>query len=76
MDTKEKISLPVFQDLRVEAINILLKELGIAKTAFFIRSNFSSQIDYLALKEELFADKTIEKIYEDIQMWKAGKKKK
>ncbi len=76
MKTKEKISVPIFQDLRAEAIRLLLKELGVAKTAFFIRNNFSSPIDYLELKDRLFADQTVEQIYEDIQTWKTSKSAK
>jgi hypothetical protein len=44
----------------------LLKSLGLAKSAMYLRENYSSKTDYLQIKEELFSNKGAEEIYNDI----------
>ena len=39
----------------------------------YLRENFSSKIDYLKIKEELFSNKGTEEIYNDILEWKISK---
>ena len=45
--------------------------LGLAKSAVYLRENFSSKTDYLQIKEEIFANKSSEEIYNEIVKWKA-----
>lgn len=76
MKISKTVSFPAPQDLRSEVIRVLIEQLGITKAAFFIRDNFSSPTNYLMIKDKLFAGKKAQKIYENIQMWRADKKKK
>lgn len=63
-------SIPNIKDVRVEAISLLIQGLGIAKTAMFIRETYSSNTDYLKIKEEIFGSKTVNDLYQDIKNWR------
>ena len=67
------ISIPDMRDIRIEVIQALLNNLGLAKSAMYLRENFSSKTDYLKIKEELFSNKGTEEIYNDILEWKNSK---
>jgi hypothetical protein len=67
--TKAKGSaLPKAQDLRVEAVHTIIRGMGLTRAAFFIREAMSQPDDYLKIKQDLFADKTVEEIYEEMKM--------
>ena len=67
------ITIPDMRDIRIEVIQALLNNLGLAKSAMYLRENFSSKTDYLKIKEELFSNKGTEEIYNDILEWKISK---
>ena len=64
------VILPTIQEIRIEAINVLIQNLGLAKTTMFLRENFSGKTDYLKIKEDLFSKSTVEDIYNDMLNWK------
>lgn len=64
-------SLPDIKILKSEAIEAIVKNLGITKAAFFIRETMSQKADYLEIKEKLFGKKTAAEIYNEIIEWKA-----
>ncbi|MBA3923026.1 MAG: hypothetical protein H0X31_15555 [Nostocaceae cyanobacterium] len=57
---------PRSNDVRYEAINALIKRLGIAKTAFFIREMMSQPVDYLKVKDRLFENMAFADICSEI----------
>lgn len=60
-------------NIRIEAVRAFLNNLSLAKSAMYLRENFSSKTDYLIIKEELFSNKGTEEIYNDILEWKNSK---
>jgi hypothetical protein len=68
------IAVRDMREIRVEVIQTILKNLGLAKSAMYLRENFSSKTDYLQIKEELFSNKSTEEIYNDILTWKTSKR--
>lgn len=63
-------SLPDIKVLKSEAIEAIVKNLGITKAAFFIRETISQKTDYLEIKERLFGSKTAAELYNEISTWK------
>jgi hypothetical protein len=59
--------IPSGEEVRSEAIQMLIKKMGITKAAIFIRENMAQKMDYLKTKEELFAGKSAAKLYEEIK---------
>ena len=66
-------SLPDIKILKSEAIEAIIKNLGITKAAFFIRETISQKTDYLEIKEKLFGSKTAVELYNEIIEWKTKK---
>ena len=60
------ITVPDIREIRIEVIQAILKNLGLAKSAMYLRENFSSKTDYLQIKEELFSNKGAAEIYNEI----------
>jgi hypothetical protein len=58
--------IPDMREIRIEVMGAILKNLGLAKSAMYLRENFSGKTDYLLIKEELFSNKGTEEIYNDI----------
>jgi len=54
--------------VREEAINILSKEFGIAKTAVLLRENMSGKSDYLKTKKIINAGKNARAIYNEMKL--------
>lgn len=67
--TKE---LPDIRGLKTEVIEVIVKNFGITKAAFFIRELMSQKANYLKIKERLFGGKTSVELYDDICKWKKG----
>lgn len=65
--------MPNIKEVRVEAISLLIRGLGISKTAMFIRETYSSNTDYLKIKEEIFGNKKVRDLYQDIIKWRERK---
>ncbi|MEK6681010.1 MAG: hypothetical protein AABY79_03500 [Nitrospirota bacterium] len=68
--TVKSESLPDIKILKSEAIDAIVKNLGITKAAFFIRETISQKTDYLEIKEKLFGKKTAAELYNEILEWK------
>lgn len=64
--------LPDIRGLKTEVIELIVKNFGITKAAFFIRDMLSQKTDYLEIKERLFGGKTSVELYDDICKWKKG----
>ena len=64
------LSVPKSDEVRSEAIETIIERMGIAKAAFFVRETMSQKLDYLKLKEELFAGKTSSELYNEIKKTK------
>ncbi|WP_013325065.1 hypothetical protein [Gloeothece verrucosa] len=63
-------NLPQNTELQREAIEILSKQMGIAKTAIFMSNTFWQPTDYLEIKDRLFADETVASLYEKVILWR------
>ena len=59
--------VPSSEEVRSEAVQTLIKRMGITKAAIFIRENMAQEMDYLKVKDELFAVKSAAKLYEEIK---------
>jgi len=66
MPTAKNLKIPSGEEVRSEAIQMLIKKMGITKAAIFIRENMTQKTDYLKTKDELFAGKSVAKLYEEI----------
>jgi hypothetical protein len=62
-----KLVIPDSEQVRTEATETLVKELGFAKAALFIRDNLAQKADYLSIKEHLFGKLTATEIYSRIK---------
>ncbi len=69
-------SLPDIKGLKSEVVEMIVKDFGITKAAFFLRETLSQNIDYLKIKDTLFGNKTSAELYTKIREWKAKKTKK
>ena len=67
MPTVEHLMVPSSEEVRSEAVQTLIKRMGITKAAIFIRETMSQKIDYLKAKDELFAGKSASQLYEEIE---------
>ena len=67
MPTAKTLMVPSNEEVRSEAIQTLIKRMGITKAAIFIRENMAQKTDYLKEKDELFAGKSAAKLYEEIK---------
>ena len=56
MQTAKNLIIPSSEEVRSEAIETLIKRMGITKAAIFIRENMSQRMDYLKAKDEIFAE--------------------
>ncbi len=65
--TTKTIIIPKSEEVKSEAIETIIKQLGIAKAAFFIRETMSQKVDYLRVKEKLFGKKTSSDLYREIK---------
>lgn len=64
--TTKASTLPDTKYIKSEVIDVIVKNLGITKAAFFLRENMSQKIDYLEIKKNLFGNKTARTIYKEI----------
>lgn len=54
-------------EINREAFDVLYKELGLAKTLRFLNQFSAGKGDYTKLKDELFNEKTVEDIVEEMR---------
>lgn len=64
--TTKTSTLPDTKFIKSEVIDVIVKNLGITKTAFFLRETMSQKTDYLEIKKKLFGDKTARELYKEI----------
>jgi len=62
MLTAKKLMVP-----SSEAVQTLIKRMGITKAAIFIRENMAQKMDYLKVKDEIFVGKSAAKLYKEIK---------
>lgn len=67
MQTAKKIIMPSSEEVRSEAVQTLIKRMGITKAAIFIRENMAQKTDYLKMKNELFGGKSTTQLYTEIK---------
>jgi hypothetical protein len=67
MSTAKKLTVPSSDEVRSEAVQMLIKQMGITKAAIFIRENMEHKEDYLKIKGELFGKKSSQQVYEEIK---------
>jgi hypothetical protein len=65
-------ALPSSQLVRREAIDVLVKQLGIAKATMFLGETLWQPTDYLQIKQQLFADETVDSLYAKILSWRTS----
>ena len=73
MPTAKNLMIPSSEEVRSEAIQTLIKRMGITKAAIFIRENMAQKMDYVKVKDELFAGKSAAKLYVEIKNGKSEK---
>jgi hypothetical protein len=59
-------ALPNSQLVRREAIDVLVRQLGIAKATIFLGETLWQPTDYLQIKQQLFAGETVDSLYDKI----------
>lgn len=62
-----KLMVPRVDEIRTEAVQIIISRLGITKAAFFMRESMSQRVDYLEIKEDIFGKKTAKEIYSELK---------
>lgn len=59
-------ALPSSQVVRIEAIDVLMNRLGVAKATLFLGETLWQPTDYLQIKQQLFAGETVDSLYTKI----------
>ena len=67
MPTAKNLIVPSSEEVRSEAIQTIIKRLGITKSAIFIRETMAQRTDYLKIKDQMFADKSADQVYREIK---------
>ena len=62
--------LSSYQEIFEEVESLLLEELGIAKTAIFLKGMRRGEGDYLEIRKELFKDLDLETLKREIEKFK------
>jgi hypothetical protein len=65
-------ALPSSQLVRREAIDVLVNQLGVAKATMFLGETLWQPTDYLQIKQQLFADETVDSLYAKILSWRTS----
>jgi hypothetical protein len=63
----KKLMVPSIDEVRIEAVQTLIRRMGTTKAAIFIRETMSQKTDYLKTKDELFAGKSATQLYGEIK---------
>jgi hypothetical protein len=62
-------------EINKEAISVLIKQLGLAKTMHFLNQFYTGKGDYTKQKEDLFQGKNIQEIVGEIKKSETGPNK-
>lgn len=52
---RKMVTLPTGSQVKNEAVQTIIERMGITKAALFLRETMSQPTDYLALKDQMFA---------------------
>lgn len=63
----KNLKIPKIEEVKIEVIQTLIDQLGVAKSAYFFREFMYQKLDYLEIKEKIFGEKTAEEIYDEIK---------
>ena len=63
-------NLPQNTEIKQEAIEILIQQMGIAKATIFFSEMLWKRTDYLEIKDRLFAGETVASLYEKVLLWR------
>lgn len=66
MKASRKLIVPKTDDIRKQAIKVIVERMGIAGAAFFLRETMAQEVNYLELKSQLFGHMTVADIYREI----------
>ena len=66
MKASRKLIVPKTDDIRKQAIKVIVERMGIAGAAFFLRETMAQEVNYLELKSQLFGNMTVADIYREI----------
>ena len=75
MPALKLVDIPEPQSIREEAFRSLIKNLGISKAAFFARECMSQKEDYVKLKDEIFANQSLDEMFQEIQLQRKSKQR-
>jgi len=62
----KNLEVPRSEDVRIDAVQAIINQLGIARAAFFFKEAMFQKEDYLKIKEKIFGERTAEEIYNEI----------
>ena len=65
--TIKNLKIPKSEEVKIEVIQTVIDQLGIAKSAYFFREFIYQKLDYLEIKEKIFGKKSAEEIYNEIK---------
>jgi hypothetical protein len=63
----KNLKIPKIEEVKIEVIQTLIDQLGVAKSAYFFREFMYQKLDYLEIKDKIFGEKTAEEIYDEIK---------
>lgn len=64
---KNKVTLPTGGQVKTEAVQTIIERMGITKAAVFLRETMAQPVDYLELKEKMFATTSATEIFAAIK---------
>jgi hypothetical protein len=68
---QNNIVMPDIQETKKEILEDIIKNLGITKAGIYLRETAYQKVDYLEIKDELFKNKNVDEIYNEIQRIKS-----
>ena len=63
----KNVTLPTGSQVKTEAVQTIIERMGITKAALFLRENMSQPVDYLAMKDQMFAKTSAAEIFSAIK---------
>lgn len=64
---RKTVTLPTGSQVKNEAVQTIIERMGITKAALFLRENMSQPVDYLAMKDQMFAKTSAAEIFSAIK---------
>ena len=63
----KNVTLPTGSQVKTEAVQTIIERMGITKAALFLRETLSQPVDYLAMKDQMFAKTSAAEIFSAIK---------